>query len=341
MQQRFTRVALSEHEVSMRPGPPRRLLGAQQSTLDPASDAAERIADLWWVLLGVSGAVVAVVTMLVLVVAAKARAGRPARVPITRTESRFGVRLVFGAGVAVPILILVALFALTLATLPAVSAPDEAEADFTVEVVGNQWWWEVRYPDQGIVTANEIHIPAGRPVRIEVTTDDVIHSFWVPQLQRKIDLVPGRRNSILLESERTGVFRGQCAEFCGLQHANMAFFVVVEEPEQFEAWARANADPAAEPVTESEERGQDVFLEIGCADCHTIAGTPADGDLGPDLTHLASRRSLAAGTIPNRRGYLAGWVVGPQHIKPGNKMPGLNIDGDQLQDLLAYLESLE
>jgi cytochrome c oxidase subunit 2 len=171
-------------------------------------------------------------------------------------------------------------------------------------------------------------------------TADVIHSFWVPELNRKIDMIPGHPNRILLYADQAGTYRGQCAEFCGLQHAHMALEVVAEPAARFRAWLRAQSAPAATPRSPAQRAGERVFLTNQCASCHTIRGTPARGQVGPDLTHLASRTTLAALTIPNRPGYLAGWVLDPQHVKPGAEMPGLNLSGPDFQALLAYLESL-
>jgi cytochrome c oxidase subunit 2 len=244
-------------------------------------------------------------------------------------------------GVAVPLAILVVLFVLTLSTLPSVSAPGRGDGDLVVEVVGRQYWWEVGYPDHGLVTANEIHIPTGTPVELRVRTADVIHSFWVPRLNRKIDMIPGRTNRILVRAEEPGVYRGQCAEFCGLAHAQMAFLVVAEAPSVFEAWLAGETGDAAAPASGSAALGQEVFLNSSCVSCHAIRGTSASATVGPDLTHVAGRRWLAAGTIPNTRGNLGGWIVDPQSIKPGNKMPPTNLSGPELQALLDYLESLE
>jgi cytochrome c oxidase subunit 2 len=299
-------------------------VAASQSTLEPASDAARTIADLWWLLFAVSAVVFAVVLALVVLAVLRRRSrgagtGRP---------------LVLVGGVAVPAVVLVALFALTVATLPGVSAPT-GETALTIEVKGRQWFWEVRYPGRGVVTANEIHLPLGTPVELRVRTGDVVHSFWVPRLNRKIDMIPGRVNSIELETDREGVYRGQCAEFCGLQHANMAFEIVAEPPARFERWLAVQAEPAREA------EGFALFEEYGCGGCHTIRGTSADGVAGPDLTHVASRRTLAAGTLENTRGDLAAWVLDPQEHKPGNKMPAIEIPPDDFRELLAYLESLE
>jgi cytochrome c oxidase subunit 2 len=220
-------------------------------------------------------------------------------------------------------------------------APAANTTSMTIHVTGRQWFWDVSYPGTTAVTANEIHIPVRTRINLIATTGDVIHSFWVPQLQRKVDMIPGRRNRILLYADKPGRYRGQCAELCGLQHAHMAMQVVAEPQPAFRAWLQNMAKPRRAPTTPAERRGEQVFLSNQCASCHTIRGTSARGDVGPDLTHLATRATLAANTIPNREGYLGGWVLDPQHVKPGNKMPGLNLDGPEFQALLSYLQSLK
>jgi cytochrome c oxidase subunit 2 len=310
--------------------------GRNQSTLKPHSHASREVAHLWWGMLIGAAVVFAVVCMALMVALVKGRGrDRP-----QRTDSRRVQAVVAVGGFAVPLAVLVTLFVLTLATLPAVSAPRPGTTRLTVEVTGKQWFWAVRYPGTRAVTANEIHIPAGERVRVVARSTDVIHSLWVPELNRKIDMIPGRTSSILLQADE-GVYRGQCAEFCGLQHANMAFLVVAEPPARFKAWLARQAGGAPSPATAAERRGAEIFGAAGCSGCHTIRGTDATGRVGPDLTHLASRQTLAAVTIPNSKGYLAGWILDPQHVKPGNKMPGLDLSGDQLQALLAYLEDLK
>jgi cytochrome c oxidase subunit 2 len=214
-----------------------------------------------------------------------------------------------------------------------------------IDVTGNQWWWDVQYenPVAGlrVTTANEIHIPVGRPIAFNLFSNDVIHSFWIPNLQGKIDLVPGRRNELWLQADKAGVYRGQCAEYCGLQHAKMALVVVAEAPDDFERWLAANRAPAAAPVTPEQQRGKDVVEKGPCAMCHNITGTLAGGRTAPDLTHIASRSTLGAGAIPNMHGYLAGWITDPQAIKPGNRMPPPGLSSDELQAVLAYLETLK
>ena len=300
-----------------------------QSTLAPHSKASGEITTLWWSMMIGAWIVFGVVVML-LAVAFLRRRGEERPRDDSRTK-----RLILIGGGAAPVVVLSVLFAFALRTMPATSAP-KGKAALTVEVIGHQWWWEVRYPGTDAVTANELHLPARTDVRLEVRTADVIHSFWLPELNRKIDMIPGRTNSILLRADRVGTYRGQCAEFCGLQHANMAFFVFAEPPARFRAWLARESKPAA-----VHGNGEAAFVGVGCGACHTIRGTPAKGDVGPDLTHLASRTSLAALTIPNKQGYLAAWIADPQHVKPGNHMPDLDLKGPEVQAVVAYLERLK
>jgi cytochrome c oxidase subunit II len=218
--------------------------------------------------------------------------------------------------------------------------------DLSVEVVAQRWWWEIRYPDARgsapTVTANEIHIPAGRQIELKVSTRDVIHSVWIPNLAGKIDAIPGRANRMRFEADRPGVFRGQCAEFCGAQHARMAFYVVAHSPETFDEWLEAQRRPASPPDDPVRERGLRIFMANECADCHTIRGTAARGKKGPDLTHVGSRRSLAAATLPNNRASLVNWIRASQSVKPANAMPNYDeLADDELGALAAYLEGLK
>jgi cytochrome c oxidase subunit 2 len=213
-----------------------------------------------------------------------------------------------------------------------------------IELVGHQWWWEARYRDADVAreftTANELTIPVGRPVIVTLRANDVIHSLWVPNLSGKKDLIPGRTATLRLRADRAGTYRGQCAEFCGLEHALMALLVHAVPPAQYEAWAANQRQPAREPADAVARHGRDVFLGTSCTMCHTITGTPAQAKLGPDLTHLASRQTIAAGMFPNNRGHLAGWIGDPQALKPGVNMPANTLPPDDLQALLAYLETL-
>jgi cytochrome c oxidase subunit II len=214
-----------------------------------------------------------------------------------------------------------------------------------IRVTGHRWWWEVHYrdslPQNWATTANEIHVPVGRPVVFELRSADVIHSFWPPNLNGKRDLIPGNENSIWFKADTAGIYRGQCAEFCGFQHAKMAFLIVAEPPDSFNAWLQRQRDTARTPTDSVARRGQEVFLASSCVMCHAIAGTPAGSRIGPDLTHLASRRTIAAGTLPNTRGNLGGWIVNPQTIKPGVLMPPNRLGSEDLQALLTYLETLK
>jgi cytochrome c oxidase subunit II len=215
-----------------------------------------------------------------------------------------------------------------------------------VRITGHQWWWEVQYPDavpsNTFTTANEVHIPVGKLVKFEIRSMDVIHSFWVPNLHGKKDMIPGHDTSLWIKPDRVGTFVGECAEFCGLQHAKMRFTVVVDPPEQYAAWLEAQRKPAANPQTTEQEEGRQVFMTRGrCFMCHSVVGTPAMSRLGPDLTHIASRPTIAAGTLPNTPGHLAGWIVDPQGIKPGSRMSQNPLAPADLQNLLAYLKSLK
>jgi cytochrome c oxidase subunit 2 len=306
--------------------------GGRQSTLRTDSAPAGKIENLWWIMFTGSAIVCGVVFALVLVAVLRARGRRePAHEDGRRTTA-----LVLFGGAVIPFVVLVALFALILRTLPSTAQPEPGQASLAIQVVAHQWFWEVRYPGQHVVTANEIHIPAGRAVEVVATTGDVIHSFWVPGLNRKIDTIPAHENRILLEARRPGVYRGQCAEFCGLQHAKMGFLVFVDTPDRFRAWLAEQERPAA-----GSAQGLGAFVGYGCSGCHTIRGTQAQGRLGPDLTHLASRTTIAAVSIPNTREYLSEWIRDPQHVKPGNKMPGFALQGAALGQLLDYLQSLK
>jgi cytochrome c oxidase subunit 2 len=213
-----------------------------------------------------------------------------------------------------------------------------------VDVVGHQWWWEFEYhdvtPSDVFTSPNELHIPVGVPVVLKAMSTDVIHSFWVPNLMGKRDLIPGIVTNTWIQADEPGVYRGQCAEFCGHQHAHMAFEVVAEPMDKFQAWIRHQREPALEPSTDEEKRGKDVFMQSTCVTCHAIRGTDAGSHVGPELTHVGSRLTLAAGTLPNARGHLAGWIANSQSIKPGNRMPPNALAAGDLQAVLAYVRSL-
>ncbi|HYG86636.1 MAG TPA: cytochrome c oxidase subunit II [Azospirillum sp.] len=300
-----------------------------QSALRPGGRTAEDIFGLSLVLFIGAGLIFAGVMALALY----AVLARPERFPGARAW-------VVGGGVVFPVVALTALQVHEFAVARRLSAAGGPET-LRVEVTGFMWWWEVRYPG-GIRTANQIVIPAGRPVEFVVATADVIHSFWIPGLGGKIDMIPGHENRLTILADTLGVYRGQCAEYCGAQHALMAFDVAVEAPERFDAWLAAQGRPAAEPADAFLAAGRDAFLMLGCGACHAVRGTPAAGTIGPDLTHVGSRPTLAAGTLPNSVGTLAGWIAGAQHLKPENRMPSFNIvDGETLRALAGWLESLK
>jgi cytochrome c oxidase subunit 2 len=309
------------------------------STLDPRGPEASRVATLWWLMFAVAVVVFVVVTALLLIAVARAR--RPEAQNDARPHDRRALILVLIGGALAPAVVLVIMMAISIGIEQAGAAA--AGADQTVEVIGHEWWWEVRYPERNIVTANEIHIPVGKRVLVKLTTADVIHSFWVPQLHGKIDLIPGQTNSVWMEAAQAGAYRGECAEYCGLQHAHMDFVVIADTQGDFDAWVAQQQRPAP-PISATNPllmQGQQAFLGSACVYCHTIRGTNASGTLGPDLTHLASRTTIGAGILPNTRGNLAGWIVNSQVMKPGNHMPPMYLDPDQLQAMLDYLESLK
>ena len=293
---------------------------------------------LWWWLFAVAALFFCGTVFLLLVSwALRKREG----IPLLGKSNTLTTGLVIAFGIVIPLFVLVAVFVVSdLIVIKKTEAPRAATTAMTVEVIGHQWFWEIRYGGSTAVTANEIQIPAGTRVNLIGKTADVIHSFWVPQLNRKIDTLPGRTNRVLLYADKPGRFRGTCSEFCGLQHAHMGTYVFADPPDRFRAWLARMGRPARAPATAAERRGEQVFLSNQCASCHTIRGTDAKGEVGPDLTHLATRTTLAALTIPNRKDELAAWIRDPQHFKPGNKMPALNLSRSDLQALVAYLESL-
>lgn len=305
------------------------------SALDPAGVGARRVAGLWWLLFWIAAAVCVVVIGLLLWAAIRRRG--------PRVTPRAGGRLVVViAGVAVPAVILTAVYGVGLHDLKALQQP-VGGAPVTIDVIGHRWWWEVRYPESGVVTANEIHIPAGQVVHLRLQTADVLHSFWVPQLMPKTDMIAGRVNETWLQADRPGDYRGQCAEYCGLQHAHMAFWVVAQSLGDYQDWLAAQAKDAPGIAAAASDpqvrRGQQVFESASCASCHTVQGSSAHGEVGPDLSHLADRTTLGAGTLPNTTGNLAGWIANSQSVKPGNLMPPQPLSPDDLRAVVAFLEA--
>lgn len=307
------------------------MLGDNQSALAPAGPEAAGIAEITWVMAAAGG----LIFLLVMGLAALALAApRP---------WLSHPRLVVAGGIVLPALVLPGLLVYSLLAAPRLSAA--GDADVVIEVVARQWWWQVVYLDPrgepDFITANEIRLPVGQVAELRLRSADVLHSLWVPALAGKLDHIPGKDNRLRLRADRAGVFRGQCAEYCGGPHARMALFVVAEAPQRFEAWRAAQRRPHRGNGSAEAERGKRLFL-AHCTACHTVRGTPAEGTLGPDLTHFASRLSLGAGILPNRPATVAGWISGSQHLKPGNLMPEFrHFDGAELHALTRWLEGLE
>ena len=312
--------------------------------LAPAGPQAAALAHLWWIFFWVCTAFS--IALLAALVMAWIRGRRNAMPDLDEVrEKTRGIAV--GASLTLSIAGLLALLVISVAagrTVGRFAADDPRQLE--IEVTGHQWWWEIKYPNalepyQQFTTANEIHIPIHTPVLLRLDTRDVIHSLWVPSLHGKRDLIPGRVNKFHIQADAPGLYRGQCAEFCGLQHAHMALLIIAETPEQFARWEALQQQGAPAPSTPEAVRGQQVFMRAPCGKCHNITGIDASATIGPDLTHLRSRLTLAAGTLPNNRGNIAGWIVNAPAIKPGTIMPPNQMTAGELQDLLAYLETLK
>lgn len=306
-----------------------------QSALAPMGAEAGRVAILFWFLTALSGVIFAGVFLLTAV----ALFGSP------KWRRRVADhRLIVGGGVVFPVIVLTGLLIYGLAVLQAGSARSDGAA-MRITVIGEQWWWRVAYdgPDgRRTLSANELRLPVGQPVEIALETADVIHSFWVPTIAGKLDMIPGRTNVLTVTATVPGISRGQCAEYCGGAHALMSFYVIAMPEEEFQAWLAQEAAPADEPASTVENRGLELFLANGCGGCHAVRGTQANGIIGPDLTHVGSRMSLAAATLPNDADAFARWIADNQHIKPENLMPPFrHFEESELEALSIYLESLK
>ncbi|PSC02623.1 cytochrome c oxidase subunit II [Alsobacter soli] len=300
---------------------------------------------LTWGLMGISIAVIVLISLFVLVGVLRRRntdvsLPEATRIPVVRPRS--GLAWI-SIGVGVSTVVLLGMMGWTAVTMAKIARPPVDPA-VTIEIRARQWWWDARYesgdPTRIVDVANEIHIPVGKAVEFKLQSDDVIHSFWIPALGGKTDVIPGQTNMTWLQAERPGVYRGQCAEYCGKQHGHMGIVVVADVPEDFQAWLDGQISPAREAASQQVAEGRDRFIQR-CGACHTVRGTRAGGALGPDLTHLMSRGSLAAATLPNKIAYLSGWIANPQTIKPGAQMPNLEISGPELASIRSYLETLK
>ena len=314
---------------------------SDMSAVDPAGPQAGRIAGMTWYLT-IVGTVVFIITIGFLLYALW-RGNRRVESYAGEGAERHIRRWVIGA-TAVTTAILLVTLVYDFATGRALARFAEPDA-LTIRVTGHQWWWQAQYidpdPSKRFETANEIHVPVGRRVRIEVRAADVIHSFWVPNLHGKVDLIPGYTNTTYFRADRAGIYHGRCAEFCGYQHARMDFLVIADPPARFAGWYRDQLRSSVPPADSVRQVGEQVFMGTRCAMCHAIRGTEAGSRVGPDLTHLASRGTIASATLPNTRGHLAGWVLDPQSQKPGVYMPPNQLKPDELHALLSYLQSLK
>jgi cytochrome c oxidase subunit 2 len=306
----------------------------EQAALAARGPQAAETAALAWLLFGAGALILFGVMGLVLLAA---------RGPERARRGLGSERAIVAGGLVLPVVTLSALLVHGLRIGATSPPPGDA---LPIRVTGQQWWWRVAYLDErsGVQfeTANEIHVPVGRPVELELVSADVIHSFWVPSLAGKLDMIPGRSNRLRLRADHAGVYRGQCAEFCGGAHALMAFYVVAEPEEDFAAWRTRQVQPAVDPQDPEARRGRELFLTSGCGLCHRIGGTGAAGRFGPDLTHVGGRRSIAGGLLPNHRGTLAAWIASARELKPENLMPSFDrLEGSELRSLAAYLDALE
>jgi cytochrome c oxidase subunit 2 len=305
-----------------------------QSALDPAGRESSLIFDIF---VGMATGT-AIVWLIVIVLFLWCARTRPE--PFSRRATK---RMIFG-GTIIPAIVLCSLLLLTFVTLPALVAP-APDGSLRIAVSGEQWWWRVRYlleNGESVVLANEIRLPAGAPVEFQLDSPDVIHSFWIPSLGGKMDMIPGRVTRLVLNPTKTGTYRGTCAEYCGASHALMRFSVVVQQQEDFARWLADQTMPAQPPSSPAALRGQDLFLSNGCGACHAVRGTAADGVIAPDLTHVGSRLRLAADTLPNEVSGFRQWVAATQALKPGAQMPPFHMLAEEdLDALAAYLEGLK
>jgi len=321
--------------------------GGIQNAINPAGPNAENISRLWWLMFYVCS-VVFVLVMIAVLLSLRNRTTEAAdRVPVVEPseESERRRRNVVISLTTITVIVLFVFLIASYSSGRSLRINDPTKNGLSIELTGHQWWWEVRYNDVDasniFTTANEIHIPVGVPVMFSLRGADVIHSFWVPNLAGKKDLIPGKINTIWLQADKPGIYRGQCAEYCGLQHAKMALWVVAEPQEQFNAWRQNQTQQAVAAASDVQKRGQQVFFSSTCVMCHSINGTPAGSNIGPNLTHVGSRHMIGAATLVNTREHLAQWIKDSQTFKPGNRMPQNNLSDADLQALVEYLQSLQ
>jgi cytochrome c oxidase subunit 2 len=317
----------------------------EHNSLHAAGPQASHIEWLYWVIFWITFVAFVLTIAGFTRAAAKTHSSAAEMLPVsTDPEGDRRATWAVGSAVAITVFTLFAVLFMSVITGKKVEGLT-SNNPVTIQVTGHQWWWEIQYPnpqaDQTVTTANEIHVPVGKPVVILTNSDDVIHSFWAPSVHGKRDLLPGYSSAFWIQIDKPGTYPGRCAEFCGLQHAHMGFSIVAEDENTFEQWEQQQLKPATDPGDPNAARGKQVFLTHACIMCHTIRGTDAGSKMGPDLTHLASRKMIAAETLPNTPGALAGWIIDPQRIKPGNKMAPNPLEPDDLQALIAYLQTLQ
>lgn len=321
--------------------------GGPQNSLDSAGPQSGRIESLWWLFFWVTAAVyVIVMAVLAVTIFRRKKADEktaPEILPDPVRENRVG-KIIKGA-VGISVIILFALMILSFRTGRAVTSLSHAPSPIEIQITGNQWWWDVEYrdpvPSMNIRTANELHLPVGRPVKLTLKSNDVIHSFWLPNMHGKMDLIPGYTSTFFFRPDEIGTYFGQCAEFCGYQHAKMRFAVTIESQEDYERWAAAQRTIPPPPTDSTAQRGQQIFLQSVCTQCHAVAGTTASARVGPDLTHVASRHFIAAASMRNAHDNLKAWIKDPQGIKPGVRMPMNTFTEEDLNALVTYLENLK
>ncbi|MHC2066527.1 cytochrome c oxidase subunit II [Bremerella sp. T1] len=309
---------------------------------DPASPQAESIRDLFVQVLIISAGIFAIVAGLICLALYRFRVTEKVPVQDFGSHRREIFWMVGPVIIVVWIAVISIKLILTLNALPTqyVRGAENGNDGVDIVVTGHQWWWEIEYADSGIVSANEIHIPTGKKLRVALRSEDVIHCFWVAQLTRKMDAIPGHENFVWLEANTPGTYQGRCAEYCGTQHAWMNFLVIAHEPDDFEAWKQRELKSSEAPDSELASQGSDLFMKLTCSQCHAISGTDAKQDFAPDLTHVASRKQIGAGVIENSPENLRTWLANPQALKPGCKMPNFKLNDEQLDQLVAYLETL-
>jgi cytochrome c oxidase subunit 2 len=303
-------------------------------TAGPAAEMEAVLYNLiYWIAIAVFVVVEAILLWTVIRFRRRANDGIPAQ-----THGHTGLEI---GWTIIPFLILAYIAIPTLTTIQSATAAPTGPDVIKVKVIGHQWWWEFQYPELGVVTSDELHIPVGQKIDLQIESADVIHSFWVPKLGGKVQAIPNQHNTTWIQADQAGVFQAQCFQLCGISHANMRFIVVAEPKDAFQAWTRNQIAPAAKPASADGQKGAQVFATGACIGCHTIAGTAAAGKVGPNLTHIGSHQTLAGAIMPNTPEQLGMWLHNPPGVKPGSLMPNLNLSDDQVKSLVAYLGELK